>query len=505
MERSAALRHLSHCPTGMYITPSPESLLVWTGVFFVHKGYYASSVLRFALTFPPNYPEKPPIVNFATDVFHPLVSQQDGLFSLSPRLTPWRPREHHVFDVLYWIKSAFKKHALDQLTEKDCLNKEAFRHRESVASFAALALQTSGLSQSPSALYDRDHPHMGVPDALILCKTVCAHSLNTLLQQSKSPSSSQPPGSHELSAVHSDFVALLTLVYSHVTRVGISFKPPISSDAAIKTVGDTSNEISRLTSCALAVPVPAGRTLRKEFIWAAQEVIESVQGLVTGLLGNDAETDEYLRKVGSVHEVIEKTKTSLPATNRAAVEKLWNSNSESLDDALRECQETVDQAVLKNGDDSDSGESDDFGWDDGEQARMSIEEIERANNIYPFLKLTTVLHRRLIKHYSSLVDLSNAELDNKLMFSTNLVAGFDDLVSSLMPTQEEDAIKAEMHTIVDLVHSIKGEFDVESVTRDLGASALGEAPGSSGDTLTSRKWFQICFEQIDKAARNTGL
>lgn len=35
------------------------------------------------------------------------------------------------------------------------------RYRESPTSFSALALQTSGLSQSPSALYDRDHPHMG--------------------------------------------------------------------------------------------------------------------------------------------------------------------------------------------------------------------------------------------------------------------------------------------------------------------------------------------------------
>ncbi|KIO34815.1 hypothetical protein M407DRAFT_90401 [Tulasnella calospora MUT 4182] len=158
----SALGHLNHCPSGMYLTPSTESLLIWLGVLFVRQGYYASSVLRFRVTFPQDYPQQPPAVSFTTDVFHPLVSQTDGAFALAPRFSPWMPKDHHVFDVLYWIKAAFKKPALDKLTERDCLNKEALRlYRESPSSFSALALQTSGLSQSPSALFDSDHPQMG--------------------------------------------------------------------------------------------------------------------------------------------------------------------------------------------------------------------------------------------------------------------------------------------------------------------------------------------------------
>jgi hypothetical protein len=38
-----------------------------------------------------------------------------------------RPKEHHVFHVLHWIKAAFKKHALDGIKEADCSSKEAFR------------------------------------------------------------------------------------------------------------------------------------------------------------------------------------------------------------------------------------------------------------------------------------------------------------------------------------------------------------------------------------------
>ncbi|TFK43552.1 ubiquitin-conjugating enzyme/RWD-like protein [Crucibulum laeve] len=155
----ASLRHVNHCPTGMYVVPSTENLLIWDAVFFVHQGYYGDAIFKFRLKFPENYPEQPPEVYFVTDVFHPLVGQ-NGLLNLSVRFKPWRPKEHHVFDVLHWIKAAFKKHALDQIKEGDCLNKEAFRYHDSTQSFAALATQSALLSQSESALFDRDHPSM---------------------------------------------------------------------------------------------------------------------------------------------------------------------------------------------------------------------------------------------------------------------------------------------------------------------------------------------------------
>ncbi|KXN90247.1 hypothetical protein AN958_04038 [Leucoagaricus sp. SymC.cos] len=153
----AFLRHSDHCPLGMYVVPSPENLFVWDAVLFVHQGYYAGAVLRFRLTFPDDYPDKIPTVQFITDIFHPLIDQK-GFYNLSVHFRPWKPKEHHVYNILYDVKAAFKKYRLDQTKEVDAWNKEAYSYHESTSSFSALATQSSQLTRSESALYDQDHP-----------------------------------------------------------------------------------------------------------------------------------------------------------------------------------------------------------------------------------------------------------------------------------------------------------------------------------------------------------
>jgi ubiquitin-protein ligase len=90
----SALQHKDHCPRGMYVIPSTESILLWDAVLFVHQGelrrtydfvavtvdaslagYYADSVLKFRINFPADYPARSPSVTFLTDVFHPLAGR----------------------------------------------------------------------------------------------------------------------------------------------------------------------------------------------------------------------------------------------------------------------------------------------------------------------------------------------------------------------------------------------------------------------------------------------
>lgn len=104
----ASLRNKDHCPLGMYVVPAAQSLLCWDSVFFVHRGassilslpihpltalgrsgHYAGAILKFHINFPWDYPEHPPVVQFVTDIFHPLIGP-DGTLSMAPRFRPWR-------------------------------------------------------------------------------------------------------------------------------------------------------------------------------------------------------------------------------------------------------------------------------------------------------------------------------------------------------------------------------------------------------------------------------
>ncbi|KAK2466194.1 hypothetical protein APHAL10511_001836 [Amanita phalloides] len=124
------------------------------------SGYYAGAILKFHINFPYDYPEHPPVIQFVTDIFHPLIAP-DGTMSMASRFRPWRPKEHSVFHVLAFVKLALSTDGLSKLKEADCANKEAFDlYVKSPASFDALARQSAMLSQSDSALFDSDHPSL---------------------------------------------------------------------------------------------------------------------------------------------------------------------------------------------------------------------------------------------------------------------------------------------------------------------------------------------------------
>lgn len=61
------------CPEGIYASPHPSDPSIWSGVLFVRSGPYASAILRFEAVFPTRYPDVPPLVTFATEIFHPLL------------------------------------------------------------------------------------------------------------------------------------------------------------------------------------------------------------------------------------------------------------------------------------------------------------------------------------------------------------------------------------------------------------------------------------------------
>ncbi|GAA5999994.1 uncharacterized protein JCM10292_003572 [Rhodotorula paludigena] len=146
------LGNADHLPTGCYVFPTTD--LRWSGVLFLHRGYYQGAILHFTLSIPPSYPSTAPTITFDSPIFHPLVDPSSGRMRLDWRFPAWRAREDCISHVLHAVKSAFKRKALEGLREALCANHEAFHlYRNQTAVFARLASQSSLLSAASSTVY----------------------------------------------------------------------------------------------------------------------------------------------------------------------------------------------------------------------------------------------------------------------------------------------------------------------------------------------------------------
>ncbi|KAF9435673.1 hypothetical protein BGZ76_005765 [Entomortierella beljakovae] len=148
------LRNPHHCPSGLYVMPAADNMNQWFGTLFIHKGYYRDAVFKFQLLIPPEYPDRRPAVQFMSDMFHPLIDSY-GQLALQHQFPQWRPHKDYLFHILHYVKAIFKKCVLDTITEKQAINKEAFRmYRQENKIFAKLAQQRAQLSITDSNLYE---------------------------------------------------------------------------------------------------------------------------------------------------------------------------------------------------------------------------------------------------------------------------------------------------------------------------------------------------------------
>ncbi|EIW70598.1 hypothetical protein TREMEDRAFT_18354, partial [Tremella mesenterica DSM 1558] len=151
----SSVRVPNNCPRGMYIIPSVDSPLKWNGVFFVHRGPYAGSVLRFILDFPLNYPQTRPTVTFDSEVYHPMIDPKTKVWTPLGDMRHWRPRIHHVPHLLHEIKNSFRTPYLERVTEEDAINKQTFLlWQNSRQTFLSMTAQRALHSTFPETIYD---------------------------------------------------------------------------------------------------------------------------------------------------------------------------------------------------------------------------------------------------------------------------------------------------------------------------------------------------------------
>ena len=61
------------CSKRLHNTEYQVSSISTNRVADVHKGPYASAILKFTVLFPTSYPTHPPIITFLSDIYHPLI------------------------------------------------------------------------------------------------------------------------------------------------------------------------------------------------------------------------------------------------------------------------------------------------------------------------------------------------------------------------------------------------------------------------------------------------
>jgi len=189
-----------------------------------------------------------------------------------------------------------------------------------------------------------------------------------------------------------------------------------------------------------------------------------------------------------------------------AVRKKWEQDRGMLEDAVREVGEMVEEEEGGGG----GEEEDDDGWDElglGNGRKMDKNELERTKQVHALLRLTTLLHKRILidllsSSSSTTPSLPNSPLDALLLHSTALLTSTDDLISTLYTPQNPTSIRTELTTLIDVVRTLQSGLHTAGFFATIGLEDQLRQMSIQGDGKKTgkdiKKWFDTCFEQIYK-------
>jgi hypothetical protein len=209
-----------------------------------------------------------------------------------------------------------------------------------------------------------------------------------------------------LSSLRTDFISLLSLIYSNTTKLSIALNPSTPTySAALTPLKDLITHSSTLASNASSfLPNVHGHALTAEIHSTTKCVLTALQELAhahLSLLAHPAsktdavaasrsssedKRDAYLAKTAVVHELITQAKAEdhpqgLSRTNLIAVRRRWREHSEIIADAAATLETEISSA-----NDEDDGDYFDDGWDDPDlgltmPGKLSPEQVELAKTV----------------------------------------------------------------------------------------------------------------------------
>ncbi|KAK0459725.1 uncharacterized protein EV420DRAFT_286608 [Desarmillaria tabescens] len=330
-----------------------------------------------------------------------------------------------------------------------------------------------------------------------------------LLAQSSQAEDVPPP---ELAVIRQDFLSLLLLIYGSATKISLAMKPKAPThSAALSPLKDISDHISALAHCTnMLLPQVHGATLVQEFNGICRDVIKSVKSLLAIFDASETRVlepgDEYLVKTGEIHHLIDRARSTsgdgLSIDNLSAVRKKWQQDSGPLDDGLKELNDMIEYDAEAEEDNEDDG------WDElGLESVKCLDEkeLERTKQVHTIIRLSTLLHKRILRDFLSPSSLSASpisDLDKLALCSSALLSASDDLISSFYPPQDPSAIAAEFNIFQECLGRLKLSVDALLDGQMLQAQFDALSVTDNNPTPTLTKWYKTCFGQIQKTSQN---
>ncbi|KAI0062389.1 hypothetical protein BV25DRAFT_1785090, partial [Artomyces pyxidatus] len=311
----------------------------------------------------------------------------------------------------------------------------------------------------------------------------------------------------QLPVLRKDFLAILTLIYSHTTKLSVALNPASPTpSAALSPLRELTSYANTLASNAAAFHPPAhGAALTAEVRTLATNVLRALHDLsVTHLAlysasssskpSKGAAGEEYLVRTGVVHDLITRGQADLPKSNLVAVRRRWTDHGATLADALSELED-------------EPGDGADDGWDDPEldfgfSAPRAPEQTQLVEKIRNLVKRVAALHTQIASVLLRPVAKqlhppnppptpTNPLLDALLVTAPPLVAAVDELVSRIYDASDLSGARDE------LLAALSG------MAKAVAAFWPGMQDGEDGEGKEgSRRWFAAHFAGLEEGAKS---
>jgi ubiquitin-protein ligase len=127
---SIEYKHLKqHCPGGVYLLPSHDSIRLFHGVIFVRRGHFTNGIFKFTLECDPKYNDKNlhPKITFSSYVYNPHVHPTTGEVDLTIAYPEWDCSKHYLVTVMTYVKRIFYLKDFSPEEEAKYPNQEALK------------------------------------------------------------------------------------------------------------------------------------------------------------------------------------------------------------------------------------------------------------------------------------------------------------------------------------------------------------------------------------------